>query len=49
MLGNGNSDAGAEALDDFMKSIRTKATGTPKQQKNIDADKVLMMLSKKAG
>ena len=49
MLGNGNSDAGAEALDDFMKSIRTKATGTPKQQKNIDADQVLMMLSKRMG
>ena len=49
MLGNGNSDAGAEALDDFMKSVRTKATGTPKQQKNIDADQVLMMLSKRMG
>lgn len=49
MLGNGNSDAGAEALDEFMSMVRTKATGTPKQQKNIDADKVLMMLSKKAG
>ena len=46
MLGNGNSDAGAEALDEFMSMVRTKATGTPKQQKNIDADKVLMMLSK---
>jgi len=46
MLGNGNSDAGAEALDEFMSTVRTKATGTPKQQKNIDADKVLMMLSK---
>jgi len=47
MLGNGNSDAGAEALDEFMSMVRTKATGTPKQQKNIDADKVLMMLSKR--
>ena len=48
MLGNGNSDAGADALQDFMKSVRTKATGNPKQQKNIDADKVLAMLSKRA-
>ena len=47
MLGNGNSDAGAEALDEFMSMVRTKATGTPKQQKNIDADQVLMMLSKR--
>ena len=49
MLGNGNSNAGAEALDEFMKSVRKEATGTPKQQKNIDADKVLMMLSKRVG
>jgi hypothetical protein len=48
MLGNGNSDAGADALQDFMKSVRTKATGNPKQQKNVDADKVLAMLSKGA-
>jgi len=48
MLGNGNSNAGAEALDDFMKSVRREATGTPKQQRNIDADEVLMMLSKRA-
>lgn len=48
MLGNGNSDAGADALQDFMKSVRTKATGNPKQQKNIDADEVLAMLSKRA-
>ena len=47
MLGNGNSNAGAEALDDFMKSVRREATGTPKQQRNIDADEVLMMLSKR--
>ena len=47
ILGNGNSDAGAAALDDFMSSVRKKATGTPKQQKNIDADQVLAMLSKR--
>ena len=49
ILGNGNSDAGAAALDDFMSSVRKKATGTPEQQKNIDADQVLMMLSKRMG
>jgi len=49
ILGNGNSDAGAAALDDFMSSVRKKATGTPKQQKNIDADQVLTMLSKRMG
>ena len=47
ILGNGNSDAGAAALDDFMSTVRKKATGTPKQQKNIDADQVLTMLSKR--
>lgn len=47
ILGNGNSDAGAAALDDFMSTVRKKATGTPKQQKNIDADQVLAMLSKR--
>ena len=49
ILGNGNSDAGAAALDDFMATVRKKATGTPEQQKNIDADQVLMMLSKRMG
>lgn len=47
ILGNGNSNAGAEALDEFMKSVRKEATGTPKQQKNIDADQVLAVLSKR--
>lgn len=49
ILGNGNSDAGATALDDFMATVRKKATGTSEQQKNIDADQVLMMLSKRMG
>ena len=49
ILGNGNSDAGAAALDDFMSTVRRKATGTPEQQKNIDANQVLMMLSKRMG
>lgn len=44
ILGNGNSDAGAKALDEFMATVRKKATGTPKQQKNIDADKALQIL-----
>ena len=41
MLGNGSSDAGAEKLDKFTKKIRTKAFGTPKQQKKINATKEL--------
>jgi hypothetical protein len=44
ILGNGNSDAGAKALDEFMATVRKEATGTPKQQKNIDADKALQIL-----
>lgn len=46
ILGNGNSDAGAKALDEFMSTVRKEATGTPKQQKNIDADKALQILMK---
>ena len=49
LLGNGNSNAGAQALDQFMAQVRKKGTGTPKQQNNIDADKVLAMLANKAG
>ena len=47
LLGNGNSDAGAKALDDFMAMVRKQGTGTEKQQKNIDAVKVLETLTKK--
>ena len=47
LLGNGNSDAGAKALDEFMAMVRKKGTGTEKQQKNIDAVKVLETLIKK--
>ena len=47
LLGNGNSDAGAKALDKFMAMVRKKGTGTEKQQKNIDAVKVLETLTKK--
>ena len=46
LLGNGNSDAGAKALDDFMAMVRKQGTGTEKQQKNIKADKVLASLMK---
>lgn len=49
LLGNGNSNAGAQALDQFMAQVRKKGTGTPKQQNNIDTDKVLAMLANKAG
>ena len=46
ILGNGNSNAGAEVLDRFMSEVRRKATGTPKQQKNIDPDKMLSTVMK---
>ena len=49
LLGNGNSDAGAKALDEFMAMVRKKGTGTEKQQKNIKADKVLASLMKGKG
>jgi hypothetical protein len=49
LLGNGNSDAGAKALDDFMAMVRKQGTGTEKQQKNIKADKVLASLMKGKG
>jgi hypothetical protein len=41
MLGNGSSDAGAKKLDKFTKEMRTKAFGTTKQQKPINATKEL--------
>jgi hypothetical protein len=41
MLGNGSSDAGAKKLDTFTKEMRTKAFGTSKQQKPINATKEL--------
>ena len=46
ILGNGNSNAGAEVLDEFMSKVREKATGSSEQQKNIDADEVLQILMK---
>lgn len=36
-LGNGNTEAGAKLLEDFMKDIRRKRTGTTDQGKEIDA------------
>jgi hypothetical protein len=36
-LGNGNSEAGAKILEDFMRGIRQKRTGTEDQGKEIDA------------
>jgi len=41
MLGNGSSDAGAKKLDKFTKEMRTKAFGTTKQQRPINATKEL--------
>jgi hypothetical protein len=40
-LGNGNSDAGAKRLYDMMDRIRQARTGTPKQGKQINANKYL--------
>ena len=36
-LGNGNTEAGAKLLEDFMKDIRRKRTGTTDQGKQINA------------
>jgi hypothetical protein len=36
ILGNGNPDAGADAMDQFSKDIRMEAYGTPNQQKEFD-------------
>jgi hypothetical protein len=40
-IGNGNSDAGAKRLYDMMDRIRQARTGTPKQGKQINANKYL--------
>ena len=44
LLGNGNSNAGARKLHEFMDRVRKQGTGKETQQKNIDADKELSML-----
>ena len=36
ILGNGNPDAGADAMDQFSKNVRVEAYGTPNQQKELD-------------
>ena len=36
ILGNGNPDAGADAMDQFVKNVRVEAYGTPNQQKELD-------------
>lgn len=36
ILGNGNPDAGADAMDQFSKNVRQEAYGTPNQQKELD-------------
>ena len=41
LIGNGSSSAGARKLDNFRKKIREEATGSPKQQKQIDAEKIM--------
>ena len=44
LLGNGNSNAGAKKLHEFMDKVRRQGTGKETQQKNIDAGKELSML-----
>ena len=44
LLGNGNSNAGAKKLHEFMDRVRKQGTGKETQQKNIDAGKELSML-----
>ena len=46
LLGNGNSNAGARKLHEFMDRVRKQGTGKETQQKNIDAGKELSMLLK---
>ena len=40
-LGNGNSDAGAKVLDEFLLKVRKERTGNDKQGKQIDPNKLL--------
>ena len=40
-LGNGNSDAGAEVLDEFLTKVRKSRTGNGEQGKQIDPNKLL--------
>ena len=44
MLGNGSSNAGAQALDRFTKLVRKKAHGTNKQQTELNEDRELSNL-----
>jgi hypothetical protein len=44
-LGNGSSDAGAEKLDKFLGDVREESTGTRKQIKEIDGEKMLRELA----
>ena len=46
-LGDGNSEAGAKILDDFMKDVRKEATGTEQQAKEINGESMLGRLKKK--
>jgi len=41
ILGNGNPDAGADAMDQFSKNVRVEAYGTPNQQKELDGLKTI--------
>tara|TARA_R100001086_G_scaffold66398_4_gene30886 strand:- start:4498 stop:5241 length:744 start_codon:yes stop_codon:yes gene_type:complete len=47
LLGNGNADEGADILDETIKNVRRKATGTDKQPKEIDGLASLQSIMKK--
>ena len=47
LLGNGNADEGADILDEVIKNVRRKATGTDKQPKEIDGLASLQSIMKK--
>ena len=44
-LGNGNTNAGVDRLDQFMESLRAARTGVPTQAKEINPDKFLRRLT----
>ena len=46
-LGDGNTEAGAKILDDFMKDVRREATGTEQQAKQINGESMLGRLKNK--
>jgi len=46
-LGDGNTEAGARILDDFMRDVRKEATGTERQAEKINGEGMLGSLKKR--